>query len=161
MPVQEPPRELLELMDRVRQNAQEAGVFGTCAIHDGMLVCSAVGSAEEAFYRLELDGDRLWVSLVMADRWQSGSIEGDLMHLGDKLEDLIQEELLDLECHKGPLPFEHFRSQDMLFTFRSPVPIELAKANEPESIETATACLLAYEACFSKLGDMAGGDEED
>ena len=146
-----------ELFERVRQRADDAGVFGSCEVRDGMLVCEAKEAAEDAFYRLELDGGRLWVALVMADRWQSESIESDLMHTGDKLEELLEEELVDLG-YDGKVPgFEHFRSDDMLFTFRTPVPADAADAS---ATEIATMFLLGYEACFRQLGDMSGGDED-
>lgn len=146
-----------ELFERVRQRAEDAGVFGNCEVSGGMLVCEAKESAEEAFYRLEVDGGRLWVALVMADRWQSESIESDLMHTGDKLEELLEEELVDLG-YDGEVPgFEHFRSDDMLFTFRTPVPTQAADAS---ATEVATLFLLGYEACFRQLGDMSGGDED-
>ena len=51
--------------------------------------------------------------------WLSESIESDLMHSGDKLDELIEEELVDQGEEPGHISFEHFRSDDMLFTFRT------------------------------------------
>lgn len=156
---------LNELAHAVGQRARAAGVFGPVTVTQqagpGVLVaCAAKESASPAFYRVELDGGRLWVSLVMADRWLSESIETDLVHTGDKLEELIDEELVELGFHGGPLPFEHFRSPDKLFTFRSPVPADASRPT-PADAETAGTLLLAYEACFRNLGDIAAGPEDE
>jgi hypothetical protein len=46
----------------------------------------------------------------------------------------------------------------MLYTFRSPIPIR--EGDVVRSADTATKCLLAYEAAFRELGDMNVEDEE-
>jgi len=144
------------VLDDVRTAAQKAGVFGAITLEEGMLVCEAKESAEPAQYRVRVDGGELWVELVTENRWLSESIESDLMHTGDKIEELIDEELVDLGCDDGPLAVEHFRSEDMLFTFRSKAPV----SGDARDAEIVSACLLAYEACFRQLGDMEGGEED-
>lgn len=141
--------------------ARSAGVFGAVELRSddrGQIILSAQArdSGAPAFYRAAFEGGSLWVSLVTADRWLSQSIEADLVHTGDKMEDLIEEELVDqgVEGHRPRV--EHFRSEDRLFTFRTPVPVRMG---EPGAAARAAAFLLAYEACFRNLGDMAGGDE--
>jgi hypothetical protein len=159
---------LASFLDRVGQRvrAARAGdepVFGQVDVRDGMLVCRARASAAPASYRLELDQGRLWVSLVMADRWLSESIESDLVEHGDKLEELLEEELVELGVHpEQPARFEHFRSEALLFTFRSPLPISPEQAGSDAAVAVCATWLLAYEACFRNLGDMnegAGGGE--
>ena len=150
------------LLERVADAAKQAGVFGRVNLGNGRLVCEAAASAEPSEYRLESDGRDLVVSLVMQDRWQSESIESDLMHSGDKLEELLDEELTDLgyDMPEGTLPsYQHFRSDDMLFTFRSVVPVQGLSAEA--AVDTALKWLLAYEACFRQLGDMDAADEDD
>lgn len=144
------------VLDDVRIAAQKAGVFGAITLEEGMLVCEAKEAAEPAQYRVRVDGGVLWVELVTENRWLSESIEADLMHTGDKIEELIDEELVDLGCDDGPLAVEHFRSEDMLFTFRSKAPLH----GDARDAEIVSACLLAYEACFRQLGDMEGGEED-
>lgn len=141
------------ILDDVRRRATAAGVFADVRIDGGRLVCPAKASAAPAEYRVDPDGGRLWVSLVTADRWLSQSIEADLVHTGDKLEELLDEELVELGVVGAKPVFEHFRSEDKLFTFRTPV------AGHAAGTEVA-AWLLAYEAMFRRLGDMAGGDED-
>jgi hypothetical protein len=159
------PHPALEpLLGRVKARAEAAGVFGPVLLRDNRLICQARASAAPASYRLESDRGRIWVSLVMADRWLSESIESDLVHTGDKLEDLLEEELAEL-AHGSSNPtarptFEHYRSDDLLFTFRSPLPIELGSADVDQAADTASLWLLAYEATFRNLGDMEA-DEED
>lgn len=144
------------LLEQIQSRAEASGVFGSVRIEGGMLVCDAKNSAEPAHYRVEFHGEggepEVWVSLVMKDRWQSESIEAELMHTGDKLEELLDEELADIGYEGPALGFEHFRSEDMLFTFRSRVP-----SDDPETIGT---CLLGYELTFRQLGDMDTTEED-
>lgn len=141
-------------LNQVKARAQAAGVFGPIRTEGDRLVCPAAASAEPADYRIwsEPDG-RFWVELVTANRWLSESIETDLVHTGDKLNELLDEELADLGWQGAPATFEHFRSDDLLFTFRSRVP-------DPAPGSVAT-WLLAYEQCFRQLGDMDDTGEED
>lgn len=132
--------------------ASSSGVFGPVAVKDGRVVCHAAASAAPASYRMFVEAGRVWVSLVMADRWLSESIETDLLHTGDKVEELLEEELVEVGLPAERLKVEHFRSDDLLFTFRSPVPAETAEA--------LVKYLLAYEACFRNLGDMNAGSDE-
>lgn len=142
------------LLNEVAREAERAGVFGTVSVRDGRLVCTAKNSAAPASYRIHPDGERLWVSLVTADRWLSESIEADLMHTGDDLSDLLEEELVDQGVTGAKPTFEHFRSDDLLFTFRTPLP------GKDLSATTALRWLLAYEACFRRLGDMSVGEDD-
>lgn len=147
-------------LNGVRANAEKAGVFAEVKLDRGMLACLARDAAEEAWYRVEPAAHGGWsVSLVTPNRWLSESIEADLMHHGDPIEELIEEELVELGWENAALPVKHFRSDDMLYTFVSPLPIDGAK-REDEAINAATTCLLAYEAAFRELGDMSGGDEK-
>jgi hypothetical protein len=153
------PPQVLPLLEHAAAKARAAGVFGEVTLKDGLLDATAKASAEPASYRLSVDGGKLWVSLVTPNRWLSQSIEQDLVHTGDSLEDLLHEELVDLGYSGQPVPFEHFRSEDKLFTFRSPVPISLENPG-PNDAETAAIFLLGYEACFRPLGDMEADEEE-
>ena len=146
-----------DTIERARALAHAAGVFGSVSVRDGRLVCTAKAAAAPASYRAFSEGGALWVSLVMADRWLSESIEGDLMHAGDKMEDLLEEELIDQGAPINRLKIEHFRSDDLLFTFRSP----LTFAPGQDQAAGLVKVLLAYEACFRNLGDMNAGDAED
>ena len=142
-------------LNAVRSNAEKAGVFAEVKIDRGMLSCSARDSAEPAWYRVEPAKAGQWnVSLVTPNRWLSESIEADLMHHGDPIEELIEEELVDQGYEGEALPVKHFRSDDLLYTFVSPLPIDTA--HDEQAVRTATQCLLAYEAAFRELGDMSG-----
>jgi hypothetical protein len=155
-----PPPAFEKLLQAAAARCREPGVFAAVSVSGGRLECAAKESAAPAFYRLDFDGSKLWVSLVTADRWLSQSIEADLVHTGDKLEDLIGEELADLDYTGAAPGFEHFRSEDKLFTFRSVVPVAVGALGEAKSGETAATFVLAYEACFRRLGDMAAGKDE-
>lgn len=152
---------LTHLLKHVARRAADAGVFASVATSTTRVECAARASAAPAWFRLDAAGNELWVSLVTPDRYLSQSIELDLVHTGDKLEDLLEEELVDLGfedtgCDTPTLRFEHFRSEDKLFTFRSKLPVDPAS---PKASEMSATCLLAYEACFRRLGDMAAGDD--
>lgn len=144
--------ELSFAIDHARARAVEAQVFESVVIEDGNLICKALNSAEEAFYRLLSRSDGLYVMLDMKDRWQSESIESDLMHSGDTLEELLEEELAELG-YEGQTPsYQHFRDDQMRFVFQSKVPVE--GKSKQEAGEIAAQFLLGYEACFRQLGDM-------
>lgn len=141
-----------ELIERIASRARGAGVFADVRASADRVECVARGSAEPAFYRVDADGGRVWVSLVMKDRWLSESIETDLLHTGDSIGELIEDEVVDLGGPRGAVVCEHFRSEDKLFTFRTPVgPADGLTEGE---LEACARMLLAYEACFRRLGDM-------
>lgn len=143
----------------VKTKAEAAGVFGTIQLEDGRLSCAAAASAEPAFYRLEIDPDgTLAVALVTDNRWLSESIEADLMHHGDPIEELIEEELVELGFNGGRPVVKHYRSDDMLYTFRTPVPTDGLTGSDLET--RATQFLLGYEAAFRELGDMESDADE-
>ena len=145
------------LLRTVAANAAAARVFGEIQSGAAMLRCKALSSAEEAWYRLERDADHWFVSLVTPDRWLSESIEADLMHHGDPIEELVHEELVELDYDGPALTIKHYRSDDMLYTFRSPIPVR--EGDVEQSADVATKCLLAYETAFRELGDMNVDDE--
>jgi hypothetical protein len=143
------------ILEQAAPIAAASGVFGPVSVKNGQLVCHAAASAAPASYRMFVEDGKLWVSLVMADRWLSESIETDLLHTGDKVEALLEEELVELDLPAERPKVEHFRSDDLLFTFRSPIPVAV-----DGDARRAVQYLLAYEACFRNLGDMNAGPNE-
>ena len=143
-----------QFLEAIKANADKAKVFKDVKITSkGVLQCTAKASAEPAWFRVDKVNEVWRVSLVTADRWLSESIEADLMHYGDPIEELIEEELVELGF-KGARPVvKHYRSDDMLYTFISEIP-GVDETKGPKAIETATRWLLAYEAAFRELGDM-------
>ena len=141
----------------IAKAAREHQIFGAIELDGGRLSCQARDAAADAFYRLESRDGRVLVSLVTPDRWLSESIESDLMHYGDPLEELVAEELaeFDLEVPESELVVKHFRSDDLLYTFETPLPPSIAA-----DADKTLRFLLAYEAAFRALGDMSGSDED-
>lgn len=147
-----------EAGDRVR----EAKVFARVRRNDDALICKARDVDSETNYRVRVtdEHDLVWVGLYTPDRWLSESIETDLLHQGDKLEDLLEEELYD-QGFEARLPMEHFRSDDKVYVFRSPVFLPKSEKLDGEGmIDRVTRVLLAYQAMFRQLGDMSP-DEDD
>lgn len=151
------------LYEEVADRARKPGIFEKVRRTDKVLRCTAQGAAAEAHYIVEVETpahNRVWIGLYTLDRWLSESIEADLMHLGDKLEDLLDEELVDQGFEAGPLPVEHFRDEAKRYVFRSPIDLpEGEELDGPAMIDRVTQTLLAYEACFRQLGDMEEDDE--
>lgn len=122
---------------------------------------------------MDVQEGRWCVSLVTPHRYLSQSIEQNLVHQGDKIDELLAEELVDQEYAGPALLVEHFRSQDKLFTFRALVgnagtatpgassPDTAGSTATPPCAKALTQVLLAFEACFGPLGDMRGGGEEE
>lgn len=142
------------LLRAVAERARASGAFASVSVEGPRVRCAARDA--EAEYRVDAgEGGGLWVSLVTPNRWLSESIETELLHTGDKLEELLEDELVDQGYEGGPPKVEHFRSEDLLFTFRSRAP------EGDDEVGAAVICLLAYEACFRQLGDMSGEGGED
>lgn len=148
-----------DVMAEVGERARRAGVFESVALAGSCLVCRAKGVS--ARYEVEADSQGVNISLRTPDRWLSESIETDLMHTGDALEELIEDELVELGVAgvggEGAREFrvEHFRSETKEFTFRSRLPDGAAS-----DAGRVTGWLLAYEACFRRLGDMSDEGRE-
>jgi len=146
---------VMTLLERVGERVRQAGVFRDVLASPGELRCDAMHVESEASYRVTVE-QSLWVGLYTPDRWLSESIEAELMHVGDRIEDLLEEELVDQGYEGGKLTVEHFRDDDKQFVFRSPLPLQ---PEDAQAAERLTKVLLAYEACFRELGDMRPADE--
>lgn len=148
------------LLSAVAARARAAGVFASVEVRAGRLTCAAKRSGAPAEYRIDASEGKVWVSLATPDRWLSQSIEADLVHTGDDLRDLIEEELAEQGyAGEGGAPFQHFRSEELLFTFRTALPIAAAEMGTQVAATVGAQFLLAYEACFRRLGDMEVGGE--
>ena len=145
------------LYKSVLQGAQDAGVFGDVLIDSRGVCCQAKNSAEPAFYRVEAVGDQVWISMETEDRWLSGSIEGDLVNTGDKLDELIEEEVVDLGHHDAKVSFDHFRSPELMYVFRSRLSTAI---EDPKAADHALIWLLGYEIVLRELGDMDDTQED-
>jgi hypothetical protein len=150
--------EILALFSEVLSRAKTAEVFADAALVDGSVVCRALNSAEPADYRVFEESGAIWVSLSMIDRWQSESVESQLMASGDKLNELIEDELDDLGIEDPVATFEHFRSPELEFVFRSKIPAEGGVTPDAGLVST---WLLAYEQCFRQLGDIDVAEDDD
>lgn len=146
-----------KLYEHVSNGARKADVFASVTIDARGVCCEADGSAEPAYYRVyEEEGD-IWIALETEDRWLSGSIEEELVNTGDKLDELLEEEIIDLGHDGAVVEFDHFRSPEKIYVFRSKLNTPLSS---PDAAEHALIWLLGYEAVFRELGDMSE-DEED
>ncbi len=147
------------LIEAVAERVKRAEVFEDVRCESGALRCQARDVESEANYQLLVEPDgSVWVGLYTPDRWLSESIEADLLHQGDNMEDLLDEELVELG-YEGERPvIEHFRDDAKQYVFRSPLPIS-GSPTDPATIDRAAKLLLGYEACFRQLGDMSPSDE--
>ncbi len=158
-----PTAEQKRILDFVRDQAERSELFGAITLINGpTLSLEAPDAAAPAFYRVGFDQGKLFVSLVTPDRYLSQSVEQDLVHTGDKLSDLLHDELIDVD-HPAPYTptVDHFRDREKLFTFRTPVPpAELSLADD-EPAQRVWLLLKAYQACFVNLGDIDASEEDD
>jgi len=149
------------LYEEVGDRAREADVFAKVRRNDEALFCRAESVESDTFYCVEVgeNHDVVWVGLFTPDRWLSESIEADLVHLGDSIEELLEEELYD-QGFEARLPVEHFRDDQKRYVFRSPVFLPKGEKLEGEGmVDRVARTLLAYEATFRQLGDMEPSEE--
>ncbi len=158
--------DLETLFRTIKPKLEECSLFAAVRIELELnrICCDALASAELAFYSIQRDDpSSLYVALQTPARYLSQSIEADLMFTGDKLEDLLHEELVD-QGYDAATPHhfwkvEHFRSEAKLYTFRSLLPVAPASWATQPTAELAVIALKAYEAVFRPLGDMEADDE--
>lgn len=149
------------LYEDVGDRVREPKVFEKVRRTDEALLCRAKAVESEAYYRVSVapEHDLVWVELSTPDRWLSESIEADLLHKGDKIEDLLEEELFD-QGFEARLPVEHFRDDKKNYVFRSPVFLPKSEKLDGEGmVDRVTRALLAYEALFRQLGNMVPEDQ--
>lgn len=139
---------LIDLADRARG----VGAFGMIEVLPDRVRCAAKDSAAEAWYIVERRPDGWYLVLATPDRWLSESIESDLMHTGDKLEELFEEELVEFGAEASSPAIKHYRSDARQYTFDLRLP-------DGHNAELALKYLLGFEATFRNLGDMSGADE--
>lgn len=157
------------LLRAVEARARAAKVFGAISVKapsasgggggGETLVCAAANSAAPAEYRLFVDAGRWWIALVTPDRWLSESVESGMLEGRDKIEELIEEELVELGLEQKVEKVEHFRSPppQKLYTFRYKVPAPQSGGAGQTAVDVTTTYLLATEAAFRQLGDMDAG----
>lgn len=144
------------LLQIVSREATARGVFGKVELLADRIRCHAKDAPEPAWYELADASGALVVRFATPDRWLSESIESDLEHYGEDVEELLEDELAELGW-RGEVPVgRHFRDDAKLYTFENRVPAAGALA----PAEMALKFLLAYEAAFRNLGDVGGADEE-
>ena len=148
---------LSTVFDACVEPLTDANVFANVNRTDAGIRCDAMHVEEECYYAAHLDDQgNLWAGWYSPDRWVSGSIEGDLVHTGDKIDELLEEELIDLGlCIK--IPLEHYRNDDKIFVFHGKVTLP---EDTDEASDMLVKILLAFQACFVELGDMAPGEDE-
>lgn len=150
-----------EFLSAVADRARAAEVFEDVVVEPNRIVCTLRALADDAAYRVEIDGGRVFVAWVSPNRWMSQSIEAELKWTGDDLQELIEDECRSFGYDGPPIgQFEHFRSESMLYTFRSRVPLG-DPIDVTRDAERVARCLLGYEATFRELGDMRRAAQEE
>jgi len=151
------PATVHAVLSAIRELAASKDVFDGVEFNGTTLQCRARGAAAEATYSVSNGQHGLSVSLSTPDRWLSESIESDLVHYGDPIEELVEEELVDLGWTEGCGRIRHFRDDAMRYVFTCDLPL----SGDTDADTRAGACLLlAFEAAFRQLGDMADDGEE-
>ncbi|QQE13340.1 hypothetical protein JD969_07745 [Planctomycetota bacterium] len=142
--------------DAIAPNSQFASIVAS----DVTLNCEAPHDVP-ALYQIIIEADNIYVVLSTPDRWLSESVEADLMHTGDKLEELLEDELVELGSSQTQYNFEHFRDDEKCYIFRTPIAFSSeSDLNNASLIKQVADLLLAYQLAFVELGDMTGEDED-
>jgi len=151
------PATVHAVLSAIRDLAASKDVFDGVELDGTSLQCRARGAAAEAMYSVTSGQHGLAVALSTPDRWLSESIESDLVHYGDPIEELVEEELVDLGWTEGCGRIRHFRDDAMRYVFTCDLPMS---GNTDQDVRAGACLLLAFEAAFRQLGDMADDGEE-
>jgi len=147
---------LSAVFDATIQPLVDSGVFAEIKRTQSGVRCDAQHVEEECYYAAHAEDDgTVWVGWYTPDRWLSESVEADLVHTGDKIDELLEEEIVD-QGLSLKLSLEHYRDREKVFVFRAKVALPVDSA-EASSLLVKVLC--AFQACFLELGDM--GPEED
>ncbi len=157
------------LYEEVGDLARQSGRFGKVRRTDLALICLARTPEAEAAYRVEVADNHqvVYVGLFTTNRWLSESIETDLLHTGDEIEELLEEELAEIKSPAGAKAapaaespkVEHFRNDELEFVFRTPIALPKGEELDGEQmIQRVSRMLMAYEATFGQLGDLKADD---
>lgn len=141
---------------RLREDAERSRYFREVEAASDVVRCHAHGV--DAWYEVRAAGGSWVVRLLMADRWLSESIESDLMHGRESLEDLVSDELIDLGCAHTVTKVRHFRDDQKRYVFEADIPAPADAYGDATTL--ALQFLLAFESSFRQLGEM-GGDRDD
>ncbi|MEO0476368.1 MAG: hypothetical protein AAF085_10440 [Planctomycetota bacterium] len=149
---------LPSVFDAAVQPLTNCGAFAKVTRTEQGVRCDALHIEEECYYAAQLDdAGTLWVGWYSPDRWISGSIEGDLVHTGDKIDELLEEELVDQGLSVS-IPLEHYRNDEKVFVFQGKLELP---SNAEQATETLFRVLLAFQACFVELGDMSPEEDDE
>jgi hypothetical protein len=146
-------------LENIADRLRESNAFATVVSDGACIRCRARDVESDAYYVFAVSDTRPSVRFETPDRGLSESVEAELYHSSDSLEELLEESLDELEWPIDRVPvttFRHFRSDDFLYTFENDVPV-----GEGDPDEAAVTWMLAYEATFRELGDVAGETDED
>lgn len=149
---------LSTVFDATIQPLKDADVFEAVTRTDQGVRCDAMHVEEECYYAAHIGKEgAVWVGWYSPDRWVSGSIEGDLVHTGDKIDELLEEELVD-QGLSIKIPLEHYRNEDKVFVFHG----KLGLPGDPaRAADTLVRIMIAFQACFVELGDMAPSEDDE
>ncbi|MGB0766549.1 MAG: hypothetical protein ACPGYV_02430 [Phycisphaeraceae bacterium] len=146
-----------DLFDAVIQPLIDSEDFAEVKRTDAGVRCDALYVEEDCYYAVHAEADgAVWVGWYTPDRWLSESVEADLVHTGDKIDELLEEELVD-QGLSIKIKLEHFRNQDKIFVFRGRLTLP---SDASDAAATVVKTLRAFHACFVELGDM-GPDEDE
>lgn len=147
-------------LENIADRLRASNAFASVESDETCIRCRARDVESDAYYVFApKGGGGHVVRFETPDRWLSESVEADLYHSSDSLEELLEESLDELEWPIDRIPvttFRHFRSDDFLYTFENDVPVG---KGDPD--DAAATWLLAYEATFRELGDVAGETDDD
>ena len=133
--------------------------FASVTATESELNCAAP-NAVPATYSVTIEDANIFVALHTPDRWLSESIEAELEHTGDELEELLEDELIELGSPQTQYTFQHFRDDQKRYIFRTPIALSSeSDLINPSLIKQVADLLIAYQLAFVELGDMPGDDD--
>lgn len=124
------------VLERAGEALADESEFREISLREECLSAALLHANSGARVEARWDGTQFWMAYRTPDRWESESIERELLHRRESLSELLKDELADLNFHLGSqaLPEEHFRDASRMYVFRiGVVPTLLVRSTSPSS----------------------------
>lgn len=154
-----PDMDPIAILEQAGETLANDAEFREIDVDEHHLSAALLHAKQGARVTASWEGDRFWIAYSTPDRWESESIERELIHQGESLAELLRDELADLGVNlpEGALAEEHFRGDDRMYVFRIALPVGLPAAaprEQPGGLPDTYAAWERTDAARPTPGDL-------